>query len=58
MCMHKLKLNLSGFCKYLCILEINYPKKKHIKKLVKSSRYVSGINFENRMNFYVSKHHF
>ena len=56
--MHKLKLNLSGFCKYLCILEINYPKKKHIKKLVKSSRYVSGINFENRMNFYVSEHHF
>ena len=49
MCIHKLELNFSDFCEYSCISEINFPKKKHIKILVKCSRFVSSINFENRL---------
>ena len=51
--MHKLEVTFSDFCKYLCISEINYPKKKQIKILVKSSRFVNSINFENRLIFYI-----
>ena len=56
--MHKLELNFSDFCKYLCISEINYPKKKHIKISVKSSRFFNSINFKNRLISYISEHRF
>ena len=49
--MYKLELNFSDFCTYLCISEINYPKKKHNKISVKSSAYVCSINFENRLYY-------
>ena len=49
MYMHKLQFNFLDFWKYSCILKMNFPKKKHIKILVKSSRVVSSINFENRL---------
>ena len=47
MCIHKLELNFSDFCDYSCILEIKFLKKKHIKILVKCSRFVSSITFEH-----------
>ena len=55
---HKLELNFSDFCEYSYISEINFPKKKHIKISVKCSRFVSSINFENRLISYISKHCF
>ena len=58
MCMSKLQLNFSDFCKYSCIQEINYPKKKHIKILDKSSRFPRSVNFEKRLTSYISEHCF
>ena len=58
MCIHKLELNFSDFREYSCISEINFPKKKHTKISVKCSRFVSSINFENRIISYISEHCF
>ena len=49
MYIHKLELNFSDFCEYSYISEINFPEEKHIKISVKSSGFVSSINFENRL---------
>ena len=49
MYIHKLELNFSDFCEYSYISEINFPEEKHIKISVKSSRFISSINFENRL---------
>ena len=51
-------LKISDFCKYSCISEINFPKKKNIKILVKPSRFVGSINFENRLISCISEHCF
>ena len=51
---HKLDLNLSDFCKYSCILDI----KKRIEISVKSSRFVSSIDFENSLTSYIPMHSF
>ena len=58
MCVHKLELNLSDFCEYSCISEINFPPKKHIKISVKYCRFVSTINFEKRLISSISEHCF
>ena len=58
MWINKLELNFSDFCEYSCISEINFPKKKHIKISVTSSRFISTINFENRLISYISEGHF
>ena len=41
-----------------CISEMNFPKSKRIKISAKCSRFVSSINFENRLISYISKHCF
>ena len=45
-------------CENSCISEIYFPKKKNIKILVKYCRFVSSINFENRLICYISEHCF
>ena len=54
----QLELNFSDFCKYSCISEINYPKKKRIKLSVKFSRFFNSINFENRLISCISENQF
>ena len=54
-CMHNLQLNFSDLSKYSSISEINYTQNKSTKILIKSSRFISCINFENRLILYISK---
>ena len=59
MCMYKLELIFSDFCKYSYISEINYLiPKRNTSKYQSSSRFVNSINFENRVISYISEHHF
>ena len=54
MCIHKLELNFSDFFEYSRISETNFPKNKH-KISVKCSRFVSSVDFENRLISYISE---
>ena len=58
MCMHKIELFFSDYCKYLCIPENIFSLKQTRKILVRCSRIVNSNNFENKLIFESSKHRF